>query len=79
MERRQIPEDELETFEEAGAVGTAAVISPIGKIVDLQSGKEYVISKEGKPGPISEKLYNKFRNIQYGIEPDIHGWNTVID
>ena len=79
VERRQIPEDELETFEEAGAVGTAAVISPIGKIVDLQSGKEYVISKEGKPGPISEKLYNKFRNIQYGIEPDIHGWNTVID
>lgn len=78
VERRQIPEDELETFEEAGAVGTAAVISPIGKIVDLQSGKEYVISKEGKPGPISEKLYNKFRNIQYGIEPDIHGWNTVI-
>ena len=79
VEGRQIPEDELETFEEAGAVGTAAVISPIGKIVDLQSGKEYVISKEGKPGPISEKLYNKFRNIQYGIEPDIHGWNTVID
>ena len=79
VERRQIPEDELETFEEAGAVGTAAVIIPIGKIVDLQSGKEYVISKEGKPGPISEKLYNKFRNIQYGIEPDIHGWNTVID
>ncbi|QFQ13791.1 branched-chain amino acid aminotransferase [Pseudoprevotella muciniphila] len=79
VERRQIPEDELETFEEAGAVGTAAVISPIGKIVDLQSGKEYVISKDGKPGPISEKLYNKFRNIQYGIEPDIHGWNTVID
>lgn len=79
VERRQIPEDELETFEEAGAVGTAAVISPIGKIVDLQSGKEYVISKEGKPGPISEKLYNKFRNIQYGIEPDIHGWNTIID
>ena len=79
VERRQIPEEELETFEEAGAVGTAAVISPIGKIVDLQSGKEYVISKDGKPGPISEKLYNKFRNIQYGIEPDIHGWNTVID
>ena len=34
MERRQIPEDELDTFEEAGACGTAAVISPISYIDD---------------------------------------------
>ena len=38
-----------------------------------------VISKDGKPGPISEKLYTKLRNIQYGIEPDTHNWITVID
>lgn len=79
VEVRPIPEEELETFEEAGACGTAAVISPIRCIDDLENGKSYVISKDGKPGPVSEKLYNHLRAIQYGIEPDIHGWNTLID
>lgn len=79
VERRQIPEEELCTFEEAGACGTAAVISPIGKIVDDVAGKEYVFSKDGKPGPWSEKLYKRLRNIQYGIEPDTHGWVTVVE
>ena len=78
VERRQIPEDELATFEEAGACGTAAVISPIGKIDDLEEKKSFQISKDGKPGPISEKLYNKLRGIQYGTEPDIHGWTRVV-
>ena len=79
VEVRPIPEEELSTFEEAGACGTAAVISPIRKIDDMESGKSYVISKDGIPGPISEKLYHLLRNIQYGIEPDKHGWNTIID
>ena len=79
VEVRPIPEEELETFEEAGACGTAAVISPIRKIDDLENKKNYVISKDGTPGPISEKLYHLLRNIQYGIEPDKHGWNTIID
>ena len=61
VERRPIPEEELETFEEAGACGTAAVISPIQRIDDLENGKSYVISKDGKPGPICTKLYNKLR------------------
>lgn len=79
VERRQIPEEELSTFEEAGACGTAAVISPIGKIDDLETGKSYVISKDGKPGPMSTKLYNHLRGIQLGDEPDTHGWVTVLD
>ncbi len=78
VERRQIPEEELTTFEEAGACGTAAVISPISKIDDPETGKSYVFSKDGEPGPISTALYNKLRNIQYGIEPDVHGWTTVV-
>ena len=79
VECRQIPEEELETFEEAGACGTAAVISPIGTIDDLENKRSYVISKDGKPGPKSAALYTKLRNIQYGIEPDVHGWVTVIE
>ena len=78
VERRQIPLEELSTFEEAGACGTAAVISPIERIDDPDTGHSYVFSKDGKPGPVSTKLYNKLIAIQYGIEPDIHGWTRVI-
>ena len=79
VECRQIPVEELSSFEEAGACGTAAVISPIGRIDDPDTGHSYVFSKDGKPGPWSEKLYHKLRNIQYGIEPDTHHWVTVLD
>ncbi len=79
VECRPVPEEELETFEEAGACGTAAVISPIERIDDLENKKSYVIAKDGKPGVISTKLYNKLRAIQYGDEQDVHGWVTVID
>lgn len=79
VEVRPIPEEELSTFEEAGACGTAAVISPIRKIDDLENHKSYVISKDGKPGPWSEKLYTHLRAIQYGTEPDVHDWTTVIE
>ena len=78
VERRQIPEEELATFEEAGACGTAAVISPIERIDDLENKKSYIISKDGKPGPVCTQLYHHLRNIQYGIEPDVNGWTTVV-
>ena len=79
VEQRPIAVEELATFEEAGACGTAAVISPIERIDDYDEKKSYVFSRDGKPGPISEKLYNKLRGIQYGDEPDTHGWVTVVD
>jgi branched-chain amino acid aminotransferase len=78
VECRQIAEEELSTFEEAGACGTAAVISPIERIDDLDTKTSYVFSKDGKPGPVSTKLYQKLINIQYGIEEDIHGWTHVV-
>ena len=79
VEVRQIPEDEIRTFDEAGACGTAAVISPIARIDDLDENKSYIFSKDGKPGPICEKLYNKLRAIQYGDEPDTHKWITIVE
>jgi branched-chain amino acid aminotransferase len=78
VEARQIPVEELATFEEAGACGTAAVISPIERIDDYDNNISYVFSKDGKPGPISDKLYKKLRGIQYGDEPDTHRWVVVI-
>lgn len=79
VERRQVPEEELATFEEAGQVGTAAVISPILRVDDIDEGKSYIISKDGNAGPMSTKLYNKLRGIQLGDEPDTYGWVTVLD
>ncbi len=79
VERRPVHFEELETFEEAGACGTAAVISPIQRIDDYDTKKSYVYSEDGQPGPWCTKLYNKLRGIQYGDEPDTHGWVTIVD
>lgn len=78
VEQRHIPEEELSTFEEAGACGTAAVISPISYIDDLDTGERFVFSKDGRPGPMSRKLYDHLRGIQYGTEDDKHGWTTIV-
>lgn len=79
VERRPVPIEELATFEEAAECGTAAVIAPISQIDDLDENKSYVYSKDGVPGPICERLYNKLRGIQYGDEPDVHGWVQIIE
>ncbi|WP_029904802.1 branched-chain amino acid aminotransferase [Prevotella sp. 10(H)] len=79
VEQRPVLEEELATFEEAGQVGTAAVISPILRVDDIDENKSYVISKDGNAGPVSTKLYNKLKGIQQGDEPDTHGWVTVLD
>ena len=78
VERRQIPVEELETFEEASACGTAAVCSPISQIDDLDTGKTYIFSENGEAGEITTKLYNKLRAIQYGEEPDTHEWCEIL-
>ncbi|MCM1349414.1 MAG: branched-chain amino acid aminotransferase [Firmicutes bacterium] len=79
VESRHITVDELNEVQEAGACGTAAVISPVAEIDDLDTGDKYVISATREPGPVSVKLYNKLRGIQLGEEADTHGWNTVIE
>lgn len=79
VERRVIPVEELSTFEEAGACGTAAVISPILRIDDLDEGITYTFAKDGKPGAVCEKLYNRLKDIQYGNYPDNYGWVTIIE
>ncbi|MBP5563016.1 MAG: aminotransferase class IV, partial [Bacteroidales bacterium] len=79
VERRHVRLDEIDTFDEAGACGTAAVISPIHKIQDRVTGKEYVISKDGKPGPWSIKMREMLMGIQYGEIEDKYGWCTIVD
>ena len=78
-ERRRVPVTELSTFKEAGACGTAAVISPIAKIFDPEDNHVYEYSKNCEAGPVIEKLYKKLTAIQCGDEPDTFGWITVLD
>jgi len=77
VEERPIPAEELAEFDEIGACGTAAVISPIKRVLDADLNKEYLYGTE--PGKISVKLYEKLRGIQYGTEEDIHGWTDIIE
>lgn len=79
IDRRKIPVEELPTFEEVGACGTAAVISPIGRIDDVDTGQSFVYSTDGKPGKVCEELYHSLLGIQNGDLADTYGWNTVID
>ena len=74
VEQRHVAVEELAEFEEVGACGTAAIISPIKKIYDREKDVTYEYCKDGKAGPISTQLYNKLRAIQYGEEPDPYNW-----
>ena len=52
------------------------MISPISYIDDLETGKRYDFGPH--PGPISKKLYETLRGIQYGTVEDKHNWTTVV-
>ncbi|MCF8388988.1 MAG: branched-chain amino acid aminotransferase, partial [Bacteroidales bacterium] len=79
VERRSIAVEELETFDEVGACGTAAIISPIGTIVDRHTKKTYEYCESGVAGPISTKMYVTLRAIQEGEEEDKYGWTNVVE
>ena len=69
--------DDLDRFKEAGACGTAAVISPIGGI--QYKGKLHVFYSETEVGPITKKLYDLLTGIQLGDIEGPKGWIHVIE
>ena len=73
--RRHIRLEELSDMTEAAACGTAAVISPIDKVIDPEKNHIYHISDE--PGEILTDLYHSLKDIQYGRAEDKHGWTEV--
>ncbi|MDC0584604.1 branched-chain amino acid aminotransferase [Bacteroidales bacterium] len=79
VEQRKVPVEELNDFTEAGACGTAAVISPIASIYDPEKDDRYIISKERKVGEVSKVLYDKLTGIQVGEIEDSFGWVDYID
>ncbi len=79
VEVRPVLVEELPGFDECGACGTAAVISPIKRIVDRETGQEFLFCKDGKAGPVTTMLYNKLRAVQYGDESDKYGWIHCVE
>lgn len=73
VEERPVALSELKDFAEAGLCGTAAVISPVGKIVN--HGTEICLpSGMSAMGPITQKLYDTLTGIQMGKLKEIEGW-----
>ena len=77
-EEREVYVDEVKDFAECGLCGTAAVISPVGKIND--HGKEICFpSGMEKMGPVIQKLYDTLTGIQMGRIEGPEGWLKVIE
>ena len=77
VEQREVYFDEVKDFAECGLCGTAAVISPVGKIVD--HGKEICFpSGMEEMGPVTKKLYETLTGIQMGQIEAPEGWIKVI-
>ena len=70
---------ELSDFEEVGACGTAAVITPIGKISDPDANHTYTYGEPGVPGKTTRELYDRLVGIQYGDIQDKFDWITILD
>ena len=75
--RRHIRLEELAEMSEAAACGTACVISPINKVIDLEKNRTYQFGEE--PGPVLTELYRALKDIQYGRTEDTHRWCEVIE
>ena len=77
VEERKISVEELleaqknGTLEEVFGTGTAAVISPVGK---LRYMDDVMVIGDGNIGPVSQKLYDTVTGIQWGKLPDELGW-----
>jgi len=72
VEVRPVPFEELATFAEIGACGTAVVVTPV---CEVRRGDTVIrVGSETGCGPVLQKLYEAVQGIQYGELPDTHGW-----
>ncbi|MFI3260074.1 MAG: branched-chain amino acid aminotransferase [Rikenellaceae bacterium] len=77
IEQRRVAYDEIDSFDECGACGTAAVISPIGTIYNPET--DVKISYGDHVGSYSKAMYDKLQDIQYGRCDDPYGWTVVVE
>ena len=76
VEHRPIDIAELPTFDECGACGTGAIITPLSNIFDPDTGEK--IHYSDTTGPVLLDLYKSLQDIQYGRAEDKHGWIVEI-
>ena len=74
VEHRPVAVSELVDFDEVGACGTAAVITPIQEIVDSAVNHRFEA-----PGPVTQQLYDRLTGIQAGHIEDTHCWVHYVD
>ncbi|KFN92375.1 branched-chain amino acid aminotransferase [Tetragenococcus muriaticus 3MR10-3] len=67
----------LGQFVEAGSMGTAAVISPVGSLT--YHGKKYTFNNETEVGPKTQALYDELVGIQLGDQPAPEGWIQKVE
>ncbi|MBA4699764.1 MAG: branched-chain amino acid aminotransferase [Ruminococcus sp.] len=78
VEERTVYLDEIKDFAECGLCGTAAVISPVGKVVDHENEICFPSGME-KMGPVTQKLYDTLTGIQMGHIEAPKGWIKVVE
>lgn len=78
VEERTVYLDEIKDFAECGLCGTAAVISPVGKVVDHEHEICFPSGME-KMGPVTQKLYDTLTGIQMGHIEAPKGWIKVVE
>ncbi len=76
VQARPVALDELGSFDEAGCLGTAAVITPVESITHRD--REYAYTRDGKAGPVVTELYKRLTAIQWGEAEDPYGWTEII-
>ncbi|MHB1344791.1 MAG: branched-chain amino acid aminotransferase [Thermoleophilia bacterium] len=76
VEQRPVSVDELPTFDEAGALGTAAIITPVEAVT--YRGVDHVYCTGGTAGTVVTELYERLRAVQTGEAEDPYGWTEII-
>ncbi|PLX41607.1 MAG: branched chain amino acid aminotransferase [Deltaproteobacteria bacterium] len=77
VEQRPVSLNELPDFDEAGCLGTAAVITPVESVT--YRDEVFTYAKDGKVGPKVLDLYNRLTAIQLGEAEDPYGWTEVVE
>ena len=85
VEKRPVPLDELDEFEEAAGCGTAVVITPMSHIdmkpvlAEDNVSRSFRYVADGEVGPVCTKLYKCITSVQFGEAEDKHGWCHYIE
>jgi branched-chain amino acid aminotransferase len=77
VERRPVSIQEVEGFDEVGAVGTAAVVTPVSKI--QYQGKDFIFGDGENAGPVITSFYEELTQLQTGDIEDTFGWLEKIE